>query len=151
MTQDEYKVIAAPAQGRKAKGVKTTADRFALTMSDVLNEMAQEGWEYVRAETLPCEERRGLTGTQTTFQNVLIFRRRPVEVSVPAPVSDDVPEANPTPVTADAAPEALVLAKHEDADPVSTALGDTLRAMRGKDDEADAPARRLGPAREDSV
>ena len=40
-----------------------------------LNEMAAEGWEYVRAETLPCDERKGLTGTQTTYQNILIFKR----------------------------------------------------------------------------
>ena len=38
-------------------------------------EMAADGWEYVRAETLPCDERKGLTSTQTTYQNLLIFKR----------------------------------------------------------------------------
>jgi Domain of unknown function (DUF4177) len=75
MRNFEYKAIPAPTRGSKAKGVKTTEDRFALSLSETLNEMAGEGWEYVRAETLPCDERKGLTGTQTTYQNLLIFRR----------------------------------------------------------------------------
>ena len=75
MRKFEYKAVPAPVTGTKAKGVKTTEDRFALSMSDVLNEMAAEGWEYVRAETLPCEERKGLTGRETRYQNVLIFKR----------------------------------------------------------------------------
>lgn len=75
MRKFEYKAIPAPQQGTKARGVKSTQDRFALSMTDVLNEMAADGWEYVRAETLPCDERKGLTGTQTTYQNVLIFRK----------------------------------------------------------------------------
>lgn len=131
----EYKVVAAPTQGRKAKGVKTTPERFALALGDVLNEHAADGWVYVRAETLPCDERRGLTGTQTTFQNMLIFRRaqpilltqttEPVEAAkAPEPQGRDLPD-------------------HPDADPVSTALGDTLRATRASDE---APVRKLGPA-----
>lgn len=75
MRNFEYKAIPAPYQGKKARGVKTTEDRFALSLTDALNEMAADGWEYVRAETLPCDERKGLTGTQTTFQNILVFRR----------------------------------------------------------------------------
>lgn len=75
MRKFEYKAVPAPTAGTKAKGVKTTEDRFALSLTDALNEMAEDGWEYVRAETLPCTERKGLTGTQQTYQNILIFRR----------------------------------------------------------------------------
>ena len=75
MQSFEYKVVTAPQTGTKAKGVKTTGDRFALSLTNTLNEMAEDGWEYVRAETLPCDERKGLTGSQTTYQNVLVFRR----------------------------------------------------------------------------
>lgn len=75
MRKFEYKAVPAPTAGTKAKGVKTTEDRFALSMTEVLNEMAAAGWEYVRAETLPCVERKGLTGSQQTYQNVLIFRK----------------------------------------------------------------------------
>ena len=75
MRKFEYKAVPAPATGTKARGLKTTEERFALSLSTLLNEMAGEGWEYVRAETLPCDERKGLTGTQTTYQNVLVFKR----------------------------------------------------------------------------
>ncbi len=75
MRKFEYKAVPAPNTGTKAKGVKTTEDRFALSLTDALNEMAEDGWEYVRAETLPCTERKGLTGTQQTYQNILVFRR----------------------------------------------------------------------------
>ena len=85
MRKFEYKAIPAPSAGTKAKGVKSTEDRFALSMTDVLNEMASDGWEYVRAEMLPCDERKGLTGTQRTYQNVLIFRRLEAE---PLPLAD---------------------------------------------------------------
>jgi len=71
----EYKVVPAPAKGAKAKGVKTPQARFASTLTTLMNEMAAEGWDYLRADTLPCEERSGLTGKTTTFQNMLVFRR----------------------------------------------------------------------------
>jgi len=85
MQRFEYKVIPAPKRGEKARGVKTTEERFALALTSMMNEFGAEGWDYVRADALPCEERVGLTGTKTTFQNVLVFRR-PVdaaEVEVP--------------------------------------------------------------------
>ena len=75
MQRFEYKVMPAPKRGEKARGVKSTEDRFALTLTQLMNELGAEGWDYVRADTLPCEERVGLTGTKTTFQNVLVFRR----------------------------------------------------------------------------
>ncbi|AGT07957.1 DUF4177 domain-containing protein [Paracoccus aminophilus] len=75
MQKFEYSVIPAPDRGEKARGAKTGADRFSLALTTVLNERAAEGWEYVRAETLPAEERTGLTGRATVYHNVLIFRR----------------------------------------------------------------------------
>ena len=62
MMRYEYKVVPAPARGEKAKGVKAPEARFALTVEQVLNEMGADGWEFLRAETLPSEERQGLTG-----------------------------------------------------------------------------------------
>ena len=75
MQRFEYKVIPAPKRGEKARGVKTTEERFAYALTNLMNELGAEGWDYVRADALPCEERVGLTGTRTTFQNVLVFRR----------------------------------------------------------------------------
>lgn len=75
MTQYEYKVVPAPAQGMKAKGIKTPQDRFANALETTMNALAAKGWEYLRADTLPCEKRSGLTGKTTTFQHMLVFRR----------------------------------------------------------------------------
>lgn len=71
----EYRVVPAPRRGEKARGVKTTEERFALTLTQLMNKLGREGWEYQRADTLPVEERVGLTGSKTTYQNMLVFRR----------------------------------------------------------------------------
>jgi hypothetical protein len=97
MTYD-YKVVPAPKTGLKTKGAKTTEERFANALEATMNGLSSDGWEYLRADTLPCEQREGLMGKATVFQNMLIFRRaraakadtsapvvNPVEVAVPAP------------------------------------------------------------------
>lgn len=71
----EYKVVPAPARGAKAKGVKGAEARFVQGLAHVLNDMGAAGWEYLRAETLPSEERSGLTGSVTVWRTVLVFRR----------------------------------------------------------------------------
>jgi hypothetical protein len=75
MQRFEFKVVPAPKRGEKARGIKTTEERFALALTSLMNQLGAEGWDYVRADALPCEERVGLTGTKTTFQNMLVFRR----------------------------------------------------------------------------
>lgn len=75
MQRFEYHVVPAPRRGEKARGVKTTEDRFALALASLMNQLGAEGWEYVRADSLPCDERAGFTGTKTTVLNVLVFRR----------------------------------------------------------------------------
>lgn len=75
MTGYEYKVIPAPAKGRKAQGAKGPEARFAATLESVLNAQAAEGWEYLRSDILPSEERQRLTSTQTVYRTLLVFRR----------------------------------------------------------------------------
>lgn len=75
MQRFQYKVLPAPRRGEKARNAKSTEERFAVALTRLMNELGAEGWEYVRADTLPCDERSGLTGTKTTFQNMLVFRR----------------------------------------------------------------------------
>jgi hypothetical protein len=75
MTRYEYKVLPAPQRGVKAKGAKTTEARFAHALMEIMNELGRDGWEYQRTDTLPCQERVGLTGRTTRFQNMLVFRR----------------------------------------------------------------------------
>jgi hypothetical protein len=81
----EYKVVPAPNKGQKAKGVKTAPARFALAIESALNTLAAEGWEYLRAETLPSEERSGLTSTQVNDRALLIFRRAMPELGQTSP------------------------------------------------------------------
>ena len=76
MERYEYKVVPAPRNGIRVKGVKGPAAKFAAALEASMNSLATEGWEYVRAETLPADERQGLTRRKTeTTQHVLIFRR----------------------------------------------------------------------------
>ncbi len=102
MQRYEYRVVPAPRRGEKARGIKTTEDRFALALTSLMNQMGAEGWDYVRADALPCDERVGLTGTKTTFQNMLVFRR-PVEEAEPARPPQMAP-ALPDPVVEAPAP-----------------------------------------------
>lgn len=102
----EYKVVPAPSKGQKARGIKGPEGRFAHALESLLNEAAQEGWEFWRAETLPSEERSGLTGSQTIWRHVMVFRR-PAEPATPeeslvAPVAlieDKADEVTPDPAT----------------------------------------------------
>ena len=75
MQKYEYKVVPAPNRGEKAPGVKTAPDRFAHALTSVMNVMARDGWEYLRADTLPSEERSGFTKRTTVYHSVLVFRR----------------------------------------------------------------------------
>lgn len=119
MTQYEYRVVPAPKKGLKGRGVRGTEAKFANALMDVMNRFGAEGWEYQRTDTLPCEERRGLTSKVTVYQNMLVFRRplaaeaeqpetpelqateieapsRPLKLASPVLVKDDAPEAEQT-------------------------------------------------------
>ncbi|SIP87969.1 hypothetical protein SAMN05421641_101158 [Paracoccus thiocyanatus] len=99
MSSYEYTAIPAPIRGEKTRGAKSGIDRFAATMTDTLNQMAQDGWDYVRAETLPAEERSGLTSRSTVYHNLLIFRRalagQPAQPQPTAAQTADAQPANP--------------------------------------------------------
>lgn len=86
MQRYEYKVVPAPNRGEKARGAKTPADRFAVALAKLMNATARDGWDYVRAETLPAEERTGLTRRTTVYHSVLVFRR-----PLGAPVAEATP------------------------------------------------------------
>lgn len=110
----EYKVIPAPRKGEKAKGAKTVSERFGVALGRVMNELAVDGWEYLRADTLPCDERVGLTGTATHFHNMLVFRRalRPAVAEVPVAAASPprpAPRAEAPEPQADPADERTVL------------------------------------------
>ncbi len=100
MTGYEYKVVPAPRKARKVKGAKTPEARFAYALQEVMNEHAALGWEFQRAETLPCDERQGLTSSQTVFRDLLVFRR-PRDAQRTEAQEDVHPEPAELPDTAD--------------------------------------------------
>lgn len=99
----EYKVVPAPERPAKAKGLKTTADRFAHTLATALNTHAAEGWEFVRTETFAVQERKGLFGgTRTVMQPVMILRRAlalraTAAAAPPLRLTPEAAPAQPTP------------------------------------------------------
>jgi hypothetical protein len=72
----EYKVGPAPNRSTRVKGVKRTAGRFAAVLTETMNEQAADGWEYLRSDSMPVEEKPGLLKSRVeTYQTVLVFRR----------------------------------------------------------------------------
>ena len=114
----EYMVVPAPTRGVKAKGAKTAEDRFAIALETVMNKMASDGWEYLRADTLPSEQREGLMGKTTVFLNMLVFRRtRTVAADPkPEPIVASAPIVAPAPVVAPPTPRQAPTAPAKDAD-----------------------------------
>jgi len=98
MDRFEYKVVPAPLKGRKARGVRRSEDKFAYSVQEVMNEMALDGWEYQRSETLPHEERSGLTSTSRTFRSVLVFRRPLAGAVSKAPIAEVVDTETTAPI-----------------------------------------------------
>lgn len=80
MQMHEYLALPAPRKGSKVKNLKTPAERYAHAMTELMNELAAEGWEFWRSECLPSDERKGLTGTTVVQNHLLIFRRPSAEV-----------------------------------------------------------------------
>ena len=75
MPRYEYKVVPAPTRGLKGRGIRGAEAKFANAIETLMNDLGADGWEYQRADTLPMEERAGITGTETSFKNMLVFRR----------------------------------------------------------------------------
>lgn len=91
----EYRVIPAPRRAIRARGT-SSEERFALSLASVMNDMGREGWEYVRADTLPLDERAGLTGgTKTSYMNMLVFRRVIVRGAHMLDASEDQDQVTP--------------------------------------------------------
>ena len=118
MPGTEYKVLPAPNKGRRGHGIKGSDARFAHALEILMNEMAAEGWQYLRSDMLPHEERQGIRSTQTTYRSVLVFCR---DVA-----ADDRPDS----AQADKAPSVLP------PEPVLT----RAEADQGTPDEDIAPA-----------
>jgi hypothetical protein len=144
MSHYDYKVVPAPKRAKKVKGVSSAEELFALTLTEAINEVARQGWEYVRAEHLRAEAPRGwFRAPAAGEQSVLVFRR-PRETLGPrlAAVRPE-PDADAPPVeTPTAAAERAVLDRMRRREP-------QVRLEPLPEEAAPTPLRpapRLGPA-----
>ncbi|MEL7183395.1 MAG: hypothetical protein AAFY65_12880 [Pseudomonadota bacterium] len=71
----EYEVIPAPHKPERRPGLKTDAERMAFAMALIINQMADDDWEYIRCDTLPVDNTTSITGTESKSQTLLVFRR----------------------------------------------------------------------------
>lgn len=148
MTAFEYRVVPAPKRGVKAKGAKTAEERFAVALAEVMNALGAEGWDYVRSDMLPCEERSGLTGKATVYHTVLVFRRDTAAAAVVAPAMAPVAApvaAAPTPAAV-AAPVVAAPVAAATPLPSPAAVPSFLTPAPRAVEPPMNPAPRLGPA-----
>ncbi|MEM0987919.1 MAG: hypothetical protein AAGK00_03515 [Pseudomonadota bacterium] len=117
----EYKCVAAPEKARRHKGAKTRTDRVAAAMQELIAEESNGGWEYLRTDLIPVEEKASFFARpREVHRAVLVFRRAKVQAERPRPVA--VQEA--------AAPK----------------VGEDKLVIAGDDQPAGSPAARLDAA-----
>lgn len=114
MSQFEYKVIPTPRRPKRAKGVKGEPARFANALTDAINEIAVDGWEFYKTETLPMDAKPGLFSKRIeTFQSVMVFRKALVEKGL-EPLDTLTATPPPIPMVADMATDTPPLTAVED-------------------------------------
>ena len=146
MSSYEYTVIPAPDRGSRAKGAKTPAERYAAALAEAINAMARDGWDYLRAETLPSDERSGIASRQVLWHNVLVFRRNLAAETVAAP-APALPEATAPLPPPTAAPEPASVAAPAPATTKSEIFTQPpLRKAEPGEESLPPPGPRLGPA-----
>lgn len=75
MERYEYKVIAAPAEPALLDKLPRDADAFVVTLNVILDAAGLEGWDFLRAERLPCHTRRWFGRSRHEVRDMLVFRR----------------------------------------------------------------------------
>ncbi|MEM6619476.1 MAG: hypothetical protein AAF631_09255 [Pseudomonadota bacterium] len=93
--------------------MKTAAGRYAILLAETMNAEAAEGWEYVRSDSMPVEEKPGLLKSVVENYYTMLIFRRPLELKarrgadidpVPAPASFAPPVSPPVATPAAAPP-----------------------------------------------
>ncbi len=88
MAEFEYKVVPAPRKAGRAKGVRGHDEKYAYTLGEIMNKMAADGWQYLRAESLPVDEKAGMMGKTTEkYLSLLVFQR---QTNAPAAIAEPV-------------------------------------------------------------
>ena len=116
----EYKVIGAPEKGRRRRGARTRSDRVAAAFEEVLREEAVDGWEYLRTDLVPVEEKRGLLRPREEVHRAVMVFRRPLKPAARRRPDEDelvlLPEARSRPRPGARAEPEIRLAHSSDDD-----------------------------------
>lgn len=134
MSSAEYKTVPAPRRVKKIKGIKGAEANLAKMVEEIISEQASSGWAYLRTDTFPMEERRGLfSSRETVMRGVMVFQR--------------ISRAR------DSHTEAAPMAHAHAAEPVAPAAPQPVQARRAPapmpEPEDDFIARPVGGARPD--
>lgn len=111
MSYYDYKVIPAPRRSRRVKGIHAASDLFALTLTETINEIARQGWEFMRAELMAAEAPKGWFRRAVVAEETVLVFRRPREHLSPrlAAVPDSGLDAELPRVFPDRSPQGPVL------------------------------------------
>ena len=85
----EYRVIPAPRRLKRIKGMSSTAEIFAATLTESINAEARGGWEYVRSESLTAEEPAGWFRRAAIVEETMMIFRRPLAHHASEPQEDE--------------------------------------------------------------
>ncbi len=83
MTKYEYKIVSAPVTAVKVRRMSGKAKEVAGDVSELMNELGEYGWEYVRSETLKTRRRRWLIVKEWRTCEVMVFRRVFAKIEAP--------------------------------------------------------------------
>jgi hypothetical protein len=87
MTKYEYRAIPCPGKALSRRDLPKGADPFCETLAAAINDLAGEGWDYIRAETIEVRTRR-LLRRRTEERTFLVFRRETKPLIEPRPIVD---------------------------------------------------------------
>ncbi len=75
MERFEYCLVEAPKKSSKYKRSSKSDDMFAHTVMDGMNELAREGWQFLRTETMYERRRTGFFIGKPRVHEYMVYRR----------------------------------------------------------------------------
>ena len=87
MTKYEFRAIPCPERAMRAADMPPGADPFCETLAAAINDLATDGWDYIRAETIEVTSRRFLR-LRKQNRTFLVFRREARPLIAPRPLAD---------------------------------------------------------------
>lgn len=86
MPKFEYRAVPAPLRAARKRDLAHGDDAYCAALADILNELADDGWEYLRSDTLRVRTG-GLFSRRVEDRSLLICRRevKPLYDASPQP------------------------------------------------------------------